>query len=195
MRGPALQRMSMEGADREDSVRTAEVASNALHRRRRRRNADDSDRRAARAHALVQLGESSAGRIALEAAESAPGSEATYKALTDPRRRPPRPREPIPDHLLNMTPALFELDEDKFAKNVRSARKGAASGPSGMMVEHLRPLMDNCRDMHMFFLMAEQLAQSRAPEVAVQAIRLVDVTPENRWRVSGALWPEMCSEG
>ena len=53
----------------EDSVRMADEASNAMHRRRRRRNADHSDRRAARAHALVQLGELSAGRVALEAAE------------------------------------------------------------------------------------------------------------------------------
>ena len=34
--------------------------------------------------------------------------QTAYRALTDPRRRPPRPREPIPDHLLNMTPAAFE---------------------------------------------------------------------------------------
>ena len=104
-----------------------------------------SERRAARAHALVQLGELSAGRVALEAAELAPGTEETYRALTDPRRRPPRPREPISDHLLNMSPALFELDEDRFA---RSARKGAAPGPSGMVVEHLRcwtiPEMRTC---------------------------------------------------
>ena len=45
-----------------DSIRIADEASNAMHRRRRRRNADDSDRRAARDHALVQLGELSAGR-------------------------------------------------------------------------------------------------------------------------------------
>ena len=82
---------------------------------------------------------------------------------------------PISDHLLNLNPVAFELDEGMFAK-VRSARKGAAPGPSGMAVEHLRPLLDNPRDVHMFFLMAEQLVQGRAPEVAVQAIRLVRLT-------------------
>ena len=45
-----------------------------------------------------------------------------------------------------------------------------------MVVEHLRPLLDNPRDVHMFFLMAEQLVQGRAPEVAVQAIRLKRLT-------------------
>ena len=44
-----------------------------------------------------------------------------------------------------MNPVAFELDEGMFAKNVRSARKGAAPGPSGMAVEHLRPLLDNPR--------------------------------------------------
>ena len=151
-----------------DSVRVAELASNASRRRGGRRNADSSDRRAARDHVLVQLGELPAGRVALEAAQLAPGTEVTYRALTDPRR--------FSDHLLNMSPVLFELDEDTFAKNVRSARKGAAPGPSGMVVEHFRPLLDNPRDVHKFFLMAEQLAQGRAPEVAVQAIRLGRLT-------------------
>ena len=158
-----------------DSMRIADEASNAMHRRRRRTNADDSDRRAARVHAWVQLGELSAVRVALEAAELALGPNTTYRALTDPRRRPLRPREPISDHFLNMNPAAFELDEGMFA-NVRSAQKGAAPGPSGMAVEHLRPLLDNLRDVHMFFLMAEQLVQGRAPEVAVQAIRLGRLT-------------------
>ena len=100
--------------------------------------------------------------------------------------------EPISDHLLNMTPAAFELDEGMFAKNVRSARKGAAPGPSGMVVEHLRPLLDNPRVVHMFFLMAEQLVQGRAPEVVVQAIRLGRLTA---LRKPDGVWLEMQSEG
>ena len=71
--------------------------------------------------------------------------------------------------------APFALDEDTFAKNVRSARKGAAPGPSGMTVEHL-PLLDNPRDVHTLFLMAEQLAQGMAPEAAVRALRLGQLT-------------------
>ena len=48
-------------------------------RRRRRRASDDTERRAARA--LVQKGELSSGRAALEAAEAVPGSEATLQQL------------------------------------------------------------------------------------------------------------------
>ena len=69
-----------------DSVRAAEVASNALHRPGQAPDTNISERRAAQAHALVQLGELSAGRVGLEAAELAPGTEETCRALTDPRR-------------------------------------------------------------------------------------------------------------
>ena len=41
-----------------------------------------------------------------------------------------------------------------------------------MTVEHLRPLLDNPRDSHALFLMAEQLVQGMAPEAAVRALRL-----------------------
>ena len=135
----------------------SEVASGAMVRRRRRRASDDAERRAARAHVFVQMGELSSGRAALEAAEVAPGSEETLQQLQNPVRRPPRPREPIPQHLLEHNPRdQFELDEEKFLQNVRSARRGAAGGPSGMTSEHLRILLENVRDGHAFFLMGQQ---------------------------------------
>ena len=59
-------------------VEQAAVAS----RRRRRRREDDIQRRADRAHALVQMGELSAGRHALEGAALAPGTDATRRALS-----------------------------------------------------------------------------------------------------------------
>ena len=115
----------------------------------------------------------------------APVMNETLEVLRDPRRRPPRAREPIPIHLMDhVLDAPFALDEDTFAKNVRSARKGAAPGPLGMTVEHLRPLLDNPRDVRALFLMAEQLAQGMAPEAAVRALRLGRLTPEEAHRRS-----------
>ena len=58
-----------------DSEQIAEAASSATHRKKRRRNTDDSERRAARALTLVQLGEFSTRRVALEVSDLAPGSE------------------------------------------------------------------------------------------------------------------------
>ena len=157
----------------EELIRDSEVASNqasvAMHRRRRR-HMDEEERSARRAHTLVQLGEVSAGRAALEAAELAPDSEETRRELTDPRRRSSRAREPIAQHILNCVPdTLFVLDEDVFAKNVRSARKGAVPGPF-----HCWTVQGT--HTHMLFGAAEQLAQGLAPEAAVQALRLGRLT-------------------
>ena len=173
------QRFDMFAAGQwEELIRASEAsaleASVAMHRRRRRRNVeDDSERRAARAQMFVELGEVSAGRAALEAAAVAPGDNTTLESLRDPRRRPDRARDAIPARVLEHVPAIpFSLDEEKFAKNVRSARKGVAPGPSGMTCEHLRSLLENPRDLHILFLMAEQLARGEAPDVAVHVTRL-----------------------
>ena len=105
------------------------------------------------------------------------GRMRTLQQLQDPVRRPPRAREPIPGHLLTEMPvAQFDMDEHKFLQNLRSARKGVAPGPSGMICEHLRPLLENPRDSHRFFLMAEQLAQGVAPEAAIHAVRVGRLT-------------------
>ena len=48
-------------------------------------------------------------------------------ALTDPEKRPPLPRSLVPEDLINPQPrVLFNLCEDTFATNLRSARRGAA---------------------------------------------------------------------
>ena len=59
-----------------DASRACVEQAAAASRRRRRRREDDIQRRADRAHALVQMGESSAGRHALEGAAFAPGTDA-----------------------------------------------------------------------------------------------------------------------
>ena len=106
--------------------------------------------RVQRAEALVQMGELSAGRQALEGADVAPGNSATLAQLTNPVRRLPIPR----DHLSGSATAVpaqpFELDPELFCKNVRSVRRGAAPGPSGMTVEHLFGLADSDHDMEVF---------------------------------------------
>ena len=130
-----------------DELRDSEAQEEtaAIVRRRSRRRSDDAeDRRVSKALGLVQMGELSAGRAALEAAELAPGTNATLQQLQDPVRRPPRSRERMLEHLLTEMPvAQFDMEEHKFLENLRSARKGVAPGPSGMTCEHLRPLLEN----------------------------------------------------
>ena len=78
---------------------------------------------------------------ALEGAELAPGSRHTLNTLQDQTKRPREARVPIPPPLANLRPQVpFELDGDILARNLRSAKRGASGGPSGMIVEHLHPL-------------------------------------------------------
>ena len=109
-----------------------------------RRRKNSNEQRAARADALIELGEVSSARQALEAAEIAPGNMDTFMKLTDPEKRPPALREadPIPDEVRNFQPAEpIILDFDRFVSNLRGARKGAAAGPSGATTDHLRVIL------------------------------------------------------
>ena len=117
----------------------------------------------------MQLGEFSGGRQALEGADLAPGSDATLRALTNPARRPNRPREPVPPIPAHRP---FELDEGLFGKSLRSAKRGASGGPSGMTWEHLRPLLERPRDTHLLFRAGELLCQGQVAEEVVNIIRL-----------------------
>ena len=76
-----------------------EVAqSRARGSRRIRQNRVDSVER--RAQALAQLGELSSAKQALEGSCVAPGNLATLRFLTNPSRRPVRPRDPLPDSVV-----------------------------------------------------------------------------------------------
>ena len=127
----------------EASQKCDEKAAQSRRRGRRRTVVNDVENRVLRAELLVQVGELSAARQALEGAALAPGNQATLDLLTDATRRPPHLRTPLSPEVLGHTPIReFELDEPTFNKNLRSSRRGAAGGPSGMTTEHLRPLLD-----------------------------------------------------
>ena len=115
-------------------------------------------RRAARAE---QLGELSAGRQALEGAAIAPGNMRTLAALTDPSKRPREPRGPLDEDLLTHQPVVpYTMDMKTFLQNVRSSRRGAAPGPSGMTMEHLRPLLESDRDSQLFYEVAVEVSRA-----------------------------------
>ena len=73
-------------------------------------------------------------------------------------------RDLLPQVIRECQPsASFALDAQRFASNLRSARRGGAAGVSGMTTDHLRPVLDNIRDTHLLFQMGEQLATARIP--------------------------------
>ena len=145
-------------------------------RRSRRGPADDLAARAERAQALVMMGEISSGRQALEGA-AVPSTDHTLHLLTDTERRLPNPVKELPPEMLEFIPEVpFALDEKRFAQNLRTSRRGAAPGPSGMISEHLRPLLSRPADLYWLFRAGEQLVLGEAPEVAVEAIRMERMT-------------------
>ena len=133
------------------SSREAAVAASNAKARRTRRCPDSLERRAERARAMAALGELSSARLALEGEAIARGDEATLAALRDRRRRPPEPREPIPEEVLHHQPATqVAFDNDWILHNVRSSKKGAAAGPSRMTCDHLMPLLRGSGDSELF---------------------------------------------
>ena len=135
------------------SIAHDEEASSLASRKRRTQNHNDLEHRVNRAMTRIQLGELSVGRMALERADLAPGTEAT---LTQLRRRLARPQDPLPPEI------HFDF---------RSSRRGTAGAPSGMTNEHLRPLLDNPQELHLFFRVAELLARGQVPENGASVLR------------------------
>ena len=81
---------------------------------------------------MIQLGELSSARLALEGCEIALGTTATWNALEDERRRPALPRAPDPNDVMDFEPDVpFQLDEKLFGKNLWSSKRSVAGRPSG----------------------------------------------------------------
>ena len=139
-------------------------ATQASSRRSRRRDHDNLESRAARAEGLVHMGELSAARQVLEGAAVAPGNRETLNALQNPVRRPPVLRDPIPQDILQVAPTeQFCLDFDTFTRNIRSARRGAAGGPSGMTAEHLKLILESDLETAAFLPCCTRSGLSRSP--------------------------------
>ena len=93
---------------------------------------------------------------------------ATLQALTNEDRRPA-----IPQDVIDFVPAVeFSLDDNLFFKTLRSARRGAACGPSGMTYEHLLPLLNYRSD----FSWVNVSPGPQVPQPIVDAICMGRVT-------------------
>ena len=140
--------------------------------RRIRSNFSESfERRAERAQQLANLGELSSARLALEGSALAPGNLATLRSLTNPARRPARPREPMPQSVVDhLATGVFSLDSEGFLRNLRVSKKGAAGGLSGMTAEHLRPLLERPADAELLCSLGQELAEASTPSSVVDVL-------------------------
>ena len=109
---------------------------------RRAQDDDDEAKRAARAMSLVQVGELSAARQALEGASMAPRTMATLRTLSDPERRPPVPRERLSREVQQAEPAeQFELDPMGV---VDLSAQGTSRCGSRTFGDDIRPRSSQC---------------------------------------------------
>ena len=107
----------------------------------------------------------------------APGSRATKEALSDPARRPPRAREDLSEEVRAFQPrAPFVLDQDTFLECLRTAKRGAAGGPSGMTIEHIRSLLESPNDSSLLFRAAEELSRGNMPDEVIRMLRMGRMT-------------------
>ena len=90
------------------------------------------------------------------------------------RNRPTTPLDAIPELPRDLT--VFNLDEVLFGKNVRLGLKGAAGGPSGMTHDHLRPLLESPKDLHLLYTVCNLFAKGQMPGEVVQTIKLGRMT-------------------
>ena len=146
----------------------AAATCNSRHTSRKKAR-DEVQIRAERAAALAQLGELSAASSALTAPPLAPANAATVAALRDPDRRPPTCQVPLPEAIA--APPLH-LNQAKLVANLRSARRGAAAGPSGTTTEHLRVLLDDEESAQLLYDAAQCLASGDIPQDILRGLRL-----------------------
>ncbi|CAK0864133.1 unnamed protein product, partial [Prorocentrum cordatum] len=135
------------------------------------------ERRREQACAHVRNGNPSRGRQVLTAAAIAPGNGETLNRLRDPARRPPTLSRRLPANLDRATDRA-RLDKTKFLACLRSAKKGTAAGPSGVRVEHLKPLLEHEESMDLLGFAAAALAEARVPSPIARALALCKMTLE-----------------
>ena len=129
-------------------------------RRRRRQHQDDG----------IQS-ELSAARQALEGANVASGNLATLRALMNRDRRPPFARQELSQEILHSDQQSRSCWMETLVCQ-RTARRGAAPGPSGMTADHLFPILESEVDSGMLVQVASRLAVGDIPEEVVDGIRL-----------------------
>ena len=83
-------------------------------------------------------------------------------SLRDLQQRPQAPRGPLAPGLTGYQPTSLV---DRLLSNFGSAKRRAASGPSDMTADHVRPLLDSERHAESFWHMCEEFATAEAFKV------------------------------
>ena len=159
-------------SERESSARGVQASA----RRQRRPVRDDVESRAAQA-----AGIGAHGRVI----RSSPGARRCSFG-TGNRRDAGHAAEPVEasslvagsdQEILDVEPGSpFVLDPELFAWNIRSARRGAAAGPSGMAADHVRVILESAPDTSSFSRAAQDLARAQVPPDVLTLLRMGSLT-------------------
>ena len=107
----------------------------------------------------------------------APGNQDTFDALKDENRRPPVPRDQIPEDVLRSVPRkTFRAGQRRVSAQSQDGTSWSSRGPSGMRTEHLRLLLDNEEDSNKFFEVVQSFAQANIPEKIFAVLRVGQMT-------------------
>ena len=110
---------------------------------------------------------------ALEGANVAPGTMATLRELTNPARRPLVARHALSQEILRSEPVeALELDGEVFLTCLKTARRGAAAGPSGMTADHLFSIFESQADSELLVQVASKVAVGDVPNEVIDSIRV-----------------------
>ena len=125
---------------------------------------------------FVDQGEVSRARQALCSQARAPGATATLNELRDPECRPTRLSEAIPEEVTRFGPQhSFELDQEKYASNLRSAR-GSTAGLACDTNEHYKVLLDDQEATLLITEAAEHLSKADLPTEIADALAMGAMT-------------------
>ena len=118
------------------------------------------------------VGELSSARQVLESADLAPGNQSTLRAVTDPEKRPPFPRDPAPSGV-DGPDARQSVPVGRRQVGSEHQESTSASGtwPSGMTNEHLFTLLESEDDLSLFSQFAGILARGDISPNALEVIR------------------------
>ena len=91
-----------------------------------------------------------------------------------------------------MLPAPFSIDEELFLLKSQSARRGTAADPSGMLLDHLRPVFNT----HFVFQCVPRLAREfcTIDSESRLAFGMSHSVEDSRWRRLGCLSQDPFSE-
>ena len=138
-------------------------AQPSLNQRRVAPLVNDDHRRAEAACRKVQLGEVSCARQCVTGAILAPGTDTTLTEMQS--KRPQEVLRRIPRDVLDFVPeSPLEVDRKIFVKSLKSAPRGASSGPGGCTYEHLRVVLDGVDTLDLLFEAVTSLVRAAVPE-------------------------------